>query len=73
MLYNIINERCPIQSLKNIIGSVDLIEKIQSYIIPTVFKQSYPVLLKLKPKLLDHIMNLMWDETERVFSELRPL
>ena len=57
----------PYEISKNIIGSMDLIEKIQSYITPTVFKQSYPVLLKLKPKLLDHIINLLWDETERVF------
>jgi hypothetical protein len=57
----------PFKISKNIIGSMDLIEKIQSYITPTVFKQSYPVLLKLKPKLLDHIINLIWDETERVF------
>ena len=57
----------PYKVSKNIIGSVDLIEKMQSYIIPTVFKQSYPVLLKLKPKLLDHILNLMWDETDKTF------
>ena len=57
----------PYKISKNIIGSIDLIEKIQSYITPTVFKQSYPVLLKLKPKLLDHTINLIWDETERVF------
>ena len=57
----------PYKISKNIIGSMDLIEKIQSYIIPTVFKNTYPTLLKLKPKLLDHIINLIWDETERVF------
>ena len=57
----------PYKISKTIIGSMDLIEKIQSYITPTVFKQSYPVLLKLKPKLLDRLINLIWDETERVF------
>ena len=57
----------PYKISKNIIGSMDLIEKIQSYITPTVFKQSYPVLLKLKPKLLDHIINLIWDETDKNF------
>ena len=57
----------PYKISKNIIGSMDLIEKIQSYIIPTVFKNTYPTLLKLKPKLLDHIINLIWCETERVF------
>ena len=68
MLYSIINMNgVPYKISKNIIGSIDLIEKISSYVTPTVFKSSYPVLLKLKPKLLDHILNLMWDETERVF------
>ena len=57
----------PYKISQNIIGSMDLIEKIQSYITPTVFKQSYPVLLKLKPKLLDHVLNLIWDETEKTF------
>ena len=57
----------PYKISKNIIGTMDLIEKISSYITPTVFKQSYPVLLKLKPKLLDHVLNLIWDETERGF------
>ena len=52
---------------KNIIGSMDLIEKISSYITPTVFKNTYPTLLKLKPKLLDHVLNLIWDETEKTF------
>ena len=68
MLYNIINMNgVPYKISKNIIGSMDLIEKIQSYIKPTVFEKSYPVLLKLKPKLLDHILNLMWSETEKPF------
>ena len=57
----------PYKVSKNIIRSVDLIEKIQSYITPTVFKNTYKILLKLKPKLLDHVVNLMWNETERVF------
>ena len=57
----------PYKISQNIIGSVDLIEKIQSYIIPIAFKQSYPTLLRLKPKLLDHILNLIWDETEKTF------
>ena len=57
----------PYKISKNIIGSMDLIEKIQSYVTPTVFKNTYPVLLKLKSKLLDNVLNLMWDETERVF------
>ena len=57
----------PYKISKNIIGSMDIIEKIQSYVTPTVFKSSYPVLLKLKPKLLDHILNLMWDETDKTF------
>ena len=52
---------------QNIIGSIDLIDKISTHITPTVFENTYPVLLKLKPKLLDHLLNLMWDETERVF------
>ena len=52
---------------QNIIGSIDLIEKISSYVNPTGFKQSYPVLLRLKPKLLDHLLNLIWDETEKTF------
>jgi len=57
----------PYKISKNIIGSIDIIEKISSYVTQTVFKQSYPVLLKLKPKLLDHMMNLMWDETDKTF------
>ena len=57
----------PYKVSKNIIGSIDLIEKIQSYITPTVFKNTYPTLLKLKPKLLDHVLNLLWDETEKTF------
>ena len=57
----------PYKISQNIIGSMDLVEKIQSCVTPTVFKQSYPTLLKLKPKLLDNVLNLMWDETERVF------
>ena len=55
----------PYKISKNIIGSIDIIEKISSYVTPTVFKNTYPTLLKLKPKLLDHMMNLMWDETEK--------
>ena len=51
---------------QHIIGSMDLIEKISSYVTPNVFKNTYPTLLKLKPKLLDHVLNLIWDETERV-------
>ena len=57
----------PYKISKNIIGSMDLIEKISSYITPNVFKNSYPTLLKLKPKLLDHVLNLIWDETEKTF------
>ena len=57
----------PYKISKNIIGSIDIIEKISSYVTPTVFKNTYPTLLKLKPKLLDHMMNLMWDETEKTF------
>ena len=57
----------PYKISQNIIGSMDIVEKIQSYINPTVFKKSYPVLLKLKAKLLDHLLNLMWDETEKQF------
>ena len=52
---------------QNIIGSMDLIEKISTHITPTGFENTYPTVLRLKPKLLDHIMNLMWDETERIF------
>ena len=52
---------------QNIIGSMDIIDRIGTHITPNVFRQSYPTLLKLNPKLLDHIMNLMWDETEKNF------
>ena len=58
----------PYKISKNIIGSMDIIDKISTHITPTVFENTYKILLKLKPKLLDHIMNLLWDETERVFS-----
>ena len=58
----------PYKISQNIIGSIDLIEKIQSYITPNVFKNTYPMLLKLKPKLLDHVLNLIWDETENTFK-----
>ena len=57
----------PYKISQNIIGSMDLVEKIQSYITPIVFKNTYPALLRLKPKLLDHILNLIWDETEKTF------
>ena len=57
----------PYKISKNIIGSMDVIEKIQAYITPNVFKNTYPTLLKLKPKLLDHVLNLIWDESERAF------
>ena len=59
----------PYKISKNIIGSMDLdlIEKISTHITPTVFENTYKILLKLKPELLDHMMNLIWDETERVF------
>ena len=57
----------PYKISQNIIGSIDIIEKISSYVTTNVFKQSYPTLLKLKPKLLDHMMNLLWSETERIF------
>ena len=68
MLYNIINmDGVPYKTSKNIIGSIDIIEKIQSYITPTVFKNTYKILLQLKPKLLDHVMNFLWSETEKTF------
>ena len=57
----------PYKISKNIIGSMDIIDQIGTHITPTIFKQSYTTLLRLKPKLLDHIMNLMWDETEKTF------
>ena len=57
----------PYKISQNIIGSIDIIEKISSYVTTNVFKQSYPTLLKLKPKLLDHMMNLLWSETQRIF------
>ena len=53
----------PYKVSQNIIGSMDIIEKLQSYITPTVFEDTYPTLLKLKAKLLDNLLNLMWDET----------
>ena len=65
---NIVNRNgVPYKISQNIIGSIDLIEKISTYITPAVFKNTYPILLKLKPKLLDHITNLIWDETEKRF------
>ena len=57
----------PYKISQNIIGSMDIIDKISTHITPTVFENTYNILLKLKPKLLDHIMNLVWDETDRVF------
>ena len=57
----------PYKISQNIIGSIDIIERIGTHITPTVFKNKYPTLLKLKPKLLDHTINLMWDETEKTF------
>ena len=57
----------PYKISQNIIGSMDIIDKISTHITPTVFENTYKILLKLKPKLLDHIMNLVWDETDRVF------
>ena len=57
----------PYKISQNIIGSMDIIDKISTHITPTVFENTYKILLKLKPKLLDHIMNLLWDETDRVF------
>ena len=46
---------------------MDIIDKISTHITPTVFKTTYPTLLKLKPKLLDHLLKLIWDETEKPF------
>ena len=57
----------PYKISQNIIGSMDLIDKISTHITPRVFENTYKILLKLKPKLLDHIMNLMWIETEKKF------
>ena len=57
----------PYKISKNIIGSMDIIDKISTHITPTVFKNTYPPLLKLNPKLLDHLSNLIWDETEKRF------
>ena len=49
----------PYKISQNIIGSMDIIDRIGTHITPTVFESTYKILLKLKPKLLDHIMNLM--------------
>lgn len=57
----------PYKISQNIIGSMDIIDRIGTHITSTVFKNTYPTLLRLKPKLLDHIMNLMWDETDKTF------
>ena len=59
--------RVPYKISKSTIGPMDIIDKISTHITPAVFENTYKIPLKLNLKSLDHIMNLMWIETEEKF------
>ena len=52
---------------QSIIGSECSVQRISYYVTTEIFKQTHGTLIKLKAKLLDNLLNLIWDKADKEF------